>query len=135
MHTENIEIVTTKERFFLEYLTLKKPIIDSMLTRLNRKKTTLSDAPLRVLAQLLYYYDLFKDEQDDEKRWAMVFSREIKIDILGKLKLKEHYLNNYLSHLRAIKILEDKKIRNLFVVSADDDLALSFTFKLNGHKE
>ena len=46
MKTETVEIVTSKEKFFLEYLTLKKPIINAILTKINRKKTTLSDRPM-----------------------------------------------------------------------------------------
>lgn len=132
MQSETISIVTSKEKFFLEYLTLKKPIIDSVLTKINRKKTTLSDKPLKVLAKLLYYNDLYKDETEDHK-WNKVFSKEVK-DIIGTdLGLKEHHLNNYISQLRTIKILDGKKIRPLFVIYAKDDLTLNFKFHLNGH--
>ena len=135
MQTEIIKIVTSKEKFFLEYLTLKKPVIDSILTRLNRKKTTLSDTPMQVLSQILYYYDLFKDEKDEEKRWARVFSKDSKIAMRSKLGLREHHLNNYITLLRNIKILDDKKVRKMFIVQAEDEVSLSFTFKLNGHHE
>ncbi len=134
MHTETIEIVTTKEKFFLEYLILKKPIIDAVLTKINGKKTRLSDVPLRVLAQFLYYNDLYKDTYSEDKRWEKVFSRDIRIAIRDKLSLKEHHLNNYISLLRAIKILDGKKISKNFIVYADQDRELSFQFKLNGHK-
>ena len=132
MSTETIPIVTSKEKFFLEYLTLKRPVIDSILTKLNRKKTTLSDTPLKVLAQLLYYNDVYKD-QPEEQRWNMVFSKEIRQSMFEALDLKEHHLNNYISHLRTIKIIDGKKVRKMFTVYADDQVELSFTFRLNGH--
>ena len=134
MQTETFNIVTTKEKFFQQYLTLKRPIIDAMLSSINRKKTVLSDAPMSVLAQLLYYNDLYNDEPSDDKRWDKVFSRETKLLIMKALSMKEHHLNNYLTLLRKLKILDGKKIREPFLIYAIDDRILNFTFKLNGHK-
>ena len=134
MQKETIEIVTTKDRFFNEYLILKKPIIDSVLTKINRKKTSLSENPLKVLAQLLYYNDMYKAEEED-KKWSIVFSRETKTAIQDTLRMKEHHLNNYISQLRNMKVLDGKKIRNLFIVYVNDDRELNFKFKFNGHSQ
>lgn len=132
MQIETIEIITTKEKFFNEYLILKKPVIDSILTKLNRKKTTLSDMPLRVLAQLLFYNDSFS-EMPEETKWNMVFSKDIKDKMCQTLNMKEHHLNIYISQLRALKILEGKTIRKPFIIYSNDNRSLNFTFKLNGH--
>lgn len=135
MDKETIEIVTTKEKFFLEYLILKRPIIDAILTKINRKKTKLSDLPLKVLAQLLYYNDLYREVYNEDETWEKVFSRDVRVEIREKLNLKEHYFNNYISHLRTIKVLEGRKINKIFIVYADEDRELSFKFRLNGHRE
>ena len=74
---------------------LKKPVIESILYKINRKKVSLSDIPLQILAELLYYNDQYKDEPE-ERKWDFVFSRPIKLSIANKLGLKEHHLNNYL---------------------------------------
>jgi hypothetical protein len=132
MQTESVEIVTTKEKFFREYLILKKPVIESILWKINRKKTSLSDMPLQILAELLYYNDQYKDEPE-ERKWGIVFSRDVRMNIANKLELKEHQLNNYLSHLRAIKILEGRTIRDIFIVYPNEGRELSFKFRLNGH--
>lgn len=132
MQTESIEIVTTKEKFFREYLILKKPVIESILYKINRKKTSLSDMPLQILAELLYYNDQYKDESE-ERKWGIVFSRDVRMNIATKFELKEHQLNNYLSHLRTIGILEGKTIRNIFIVYPNEGRELSFKFRLNGH--
>jgi hypothetical protein len=132
MQTESVEIVTTKEKFFREYLILKKPVIESILWKINRKKTSLSDMPLQILAELLYYNDQYKDEPE-ERKWGIVFSRDVRMNIASKLELKEHQLNNYLSHLRAIKILEGRTIRDIFIVYPNEGRELSFKFRLNGH--
>lgn len=134
MHTEPIEIVTTKEKFFREYLILKKPVIESLLYRINRKKISLRDMPLQILAELLYYNDMYRDEPE-EKKWGIVFSRDVRMKIAAKFNLKEHQLNNYLSHLRNIKILEGKTIRKHFLVYPDKGVELSFKFRLNGHTQ
>jgi hypothetical protein len=132
MHAENINITTTKERFFLEYLILKKPAIDSMLKQITGdRKATLSDKPMRVLAQLLYFNDQYK-EIPEKDRPQHLFSREVKEMICENLGMKEHHLNIYMSQLRHLGILDGKKIKPIFVILADDR-SLTFTFKLNGH--
>jgi hypothetical protein len=132
MHIENINITTTKERFFLEYLILKKPAIDAMCRQLTGdKKATLSDKPMRVLAQLLYFNDHYKDIPDQERE-KYLFSREVKELMCTNLDMKEHHLNIYISQLRHLGILEGKMIKPIFVILADDR-SLTFTFKLNGH--
>ena len=75
MEVESIRINTTKEKFFLEYLTLKRPIINAMLTKINGRKTVLNDIPMRVLAELLFLNDKYNDLPDD-KKWTVVFSPE-----------------------------------------------------------
>jgi len=134
MPTEKIEIKTSKEKFFLEYLILKKPVIDAVLSKINGKKTTLSDVPRTVLAQLLYYNDMYKDMEDEDK-WALIFSKETKDKICESLKMKEHHLNIYLSQLRGIKVLHKKKINKPFIVYSNTIHNLNFTFKLNGHSQ
>jgi hypothetical protein len=132
MHIENINITTTKERFFLEYLILKKPAIDAMCRQLTGdKKATLSDKPMRVLAQLLYFNDQYK-EIPDKERDKYLFSREVKDLMCSNLSMKEHHLNIYISQLRHLGILNGKSIKSIFVILADDR-SLTFTFKLNGH--
>lgn len=132
MDTETIEIVTSKEKFFHEYLILKKPVIDSILTKINKKKTILTDLPLRVLAQLLYYNDHYKDVPLPA-RWDIVFSKKTKDLICENLEMKEHHLNIYISQLRAIKILNGKTIHSLFIIYTNDSRSLTFTFTINGH--
>jgi hypothetical protein len=134
MSLESIEINTSREKFFLEYLILKKPVIDSVLTKINKHKISLSEKPMQVLAQLLYYYDTYKDRAEAE-RWSVLFSKTTKDLICDNLGMKEHHLNIYLSQLRSMGILEKKKIRNWFIVNAEDDHSLNFKFRLNGHSK
>jgi len=131
MTVESIEIKTTKEKFFQEYLLLKRPVINAILTKINGAPTVLNDIPMRVLAELLLIHDRYRTLSQEEK-WIMVFSRESKELIMEKLEMKEHHLNVYFSQLRKIKILNGKKINKPFIISAEDH-DLSFKFVLNGH--
>jgi hypothetical protein len=132
MFTENINITTTKERFFLEYLILKKPAIDSMLRQITGdKKATLSDMPMRVLSQILYFNDQYRDLPDKD-RFKYIFSKTVKELICNNLNMREHHLNIYISQLRHLGILDGKTIKPIFIILADDR-SLTFTFKLNGH--
>lgn len=132
MQTESIEIKTSKEKFFMEYLILKKPVIDSILSKLNGKKTTLSEMPLKVFAQFLYYNDQLKDLPEDEK-WETLFSKEYKDKIGKALSMKEHHINIYMSTLRRLRIFSGKKINKPFIVYANDR-TLNIKFSLNGHQ-
>ncbi len=132
MEQESIVIKTSKEKFFLEYLILKKPIIDTVLTKINGTKIILSSTPRKVLAQLLYYNDMYSSLEETEK-WKSVFSKNTKDLICESLGIKEHLLNIYISQLRKIKILDKKTINKLFIVYADTDHILSFKFSINGH--
>jgi len=132
MLLENIEINTSKEKFFLEYLILKKPVIDSILTKINKSKTTLSEKPMQVFAQLLFYNDMYKDMEEQQK-WDKLFSKAIKDQICETLQMKEHHLNIYISQLRAIGMLHKKTIRKLFTLHPDVSHSLTFKFNLNGH--
>jgi len=131
MEIETIEIKTSKDKFFLQYLTLKRPVINTILTKINKEPTVLTDIPMQVLAELLWLHDKFINNTEDEK-WSLVFSSESKEYIMEKMNMKEHHLNVYFSQLRRIKVLNGKKINKPFMVNAVDH-DLSFKFVLNGH--
>jgi|AntRauTorckE6833_2_1112554.scaffolds.fasta_scaffold06744_7 hypothetical protein len=130
METESIEIKTSKEKFFMEYLILKKPVIDAILSKINGQKTSLSEKPLKVFAQFLYYNDQLKNLPDDD-RWSLLFSKEYKDKISESLSMKEHHINIYISQLRKLRIFNGKKINKPFIVYANDR-TLNIKFSLNG---
>jgi hypothetical protein len=132
MSIEVIPINTTKDKFFLEYLTLKRPVINVILTKINKRHTVLHDAPMYVLAELLWLHNEYSDLEENEK-WSMIFSKNSKAKIRKKLKMPDHHLNVYFSQLRKMKILNGKKINKLFIINATDH-DLSFKFVLNGQQ-
>ena len=134
MAIEEITIPTTRQKFFIEYLTLKKPVLDAILTKINKRKTCLSEIPLKIYAQLLYYNDINKNLPEKEK-WNIVFGKYTKEIIYNSLNLKEHQLNNYFSMLRKMRILNGRTINKPFIVYSNETQLLSFKFKINGHEE
>jgi hypothetical protein len=128
---EWITIKTTKSRFFYEYLVLKRPVINIILTKFNKRNIILHDKLLSLLAELLYLNDYYSD-LPEEVRWGIIFNQESRKKIMEKLGLKEHYLNNYLSILRRIKVIVDGRINKIFLMPAINT-DLTFRFEINGY--
>jgi len=134
---EEIPIPTTKEKFFLEYLMLMKPVLDSILRKINNgqminnKAPQLNDMPMKVLAQLLYYNDMYQDMADGE-RFRKVFDYDTKQKIMENLSISEDNLNAYFSQLRKIRILDGKTINQYFVIHPEGStFSQTFIFKIN----
>lgn len=135
MENEVLNIKTNKENFFYEYLLLKKPVLEIVLSKINNgKKIKLSPKILKVFSILLYYNNLYKDLPDSEK-WKQVFSEESKNIIMNALKINIMHLNTYLSILRNIKILDGKSINQAFIIYPEKSYSLTFEFNLNGHEK
>lgn len=135
MENEVLNIKTNKENFFYEYLLLKKPVLEMVLSKINNgKKIKLSPKILKVFSILLYYNNLYKDLPDSEK-WKQVFSEESKNIIMNALKINIMHLNTYLSILRNIKILDGKSINQAFIIYPEKSYSLTFEFNLNGHEK
>jgi len=133
------EIPTTKEKFFLEYLMIKRPVFNSIIRKLNNgqefrnKLPQLYDMPMKVLAQLLYFNDQYKD-LPDEDRFKRVFDYDTKQKIMERLDISEDNLNAYFSQLRKIRILEGKTISKYFVVHPENSV-FEVAFKFTIHEE
>jgi len=132
-----MEIPTTKEKFFLEYLMIKKPIFNSWIRKMNNGQWTkdkppeLNDMPMRVLAQLLYWNNHYSYLPVEERN-SQVFDYRTKVKIMDKLDISEDNLNAYFSQLRKINVLEGKSINNFFVVYPEDSAyEVTFKFKIN----
>ena len=127
---EEIPINSSKAMFFLQYLTLKKPVIDSILKRLNENDAVaLHEVPLKILAKLLYYNDTYKETPEGE-RWEKIFSKEIRRQIQADLGINERLFNTHLSNLRKIGILNGRSINSHFLIYPEKDYALTYKFTL-----
>ena len=123
------------ETFFEHYLRLKRPYINAVLTHIHKKEKRLSDNPLKVLAQLLFYNNFYRN-LEETSRWKMVFDYDTKVKICEKLKMPDTHLNSYISQLRRLGIVKDRKVADWYVVYPDADMLMVFNIKVDmGHEE
>ena len=117
------------ETFFEHYLRLKRPYINAVLTHIHKKESRLSDNPLRVLAQLLYYNNSYK-HLEEKTRWKMVFDYDTKVKICEKLGMPDTHLNSYLSQLRKLKIVKGKRVDDWYIVYPESAMRMIFDLKV-----
>jgi hypothetical protein len=129
VNSEIIENNTTEKKFFLEYLIIKKPIMEVMLSLLNNKVIQLKPKLLEVLSLLLYYNIGFDSSSEDPDN--TLFSRDIRRAISEELQITGPQLNTYISLLRNYKILTDKGINKAFTVYPHQGFELIFKFLFN----
>ena len=130
---EVLNIKTTKEKFFFEYLTLKKPILDMIVSRITGKIIKIPMKLLNAFSLLLYYNYLYRDMEEEDK-WQKIFDIEHRKEYIKRLDITQSQLNTYFSILRSYKILNGKSINKPFIIYPDTDFELTFKFLLNGEK-
>jgi len=118
------------ESFFADYLRLKRPYINAVLSYIHKDDRRLNDNPLKVLAQLLYYNNVYKD-YDSATRWKMVFDYDTKMKICEHLGMPESHLNSYLSQLRRLGIVEGKRVADRYVVYPEGNMRMVFNIKVD----
>jgi hypothetical protein len=127
---EVLQIKSTSHTFFQEYLTLKKPVIEAILSNVHKKKVTLNPKLLNVFALLLYFNHKYKDLEEDLK-WEIIFSNTTKEYIMNELHISKMHLNTYLSILRSLKLLDGNKVNKLFIIYPNGGYDLTFKFTFN----
>ena len=132
---EVLNIKTTMMRFFIQYLTLKKPIIEAHIGVLTGEKNIQKPAKiLHVLALILYYYYCAKDPDEDD-RWNKVFNRKHRDIYCETLDIKDSQLNTYFSMMRRYGIIFGNRINKIFIITPDKDShELTFKFSINGEE-
>ena len=118
------------ETFFEDYLRLKRPYINAVLSTIHKKERHLNDNPLRVLAQLLYYNYVYRDIEES-MRWKIVFDYDTKIKICDRLKMPNTHLNSYLSQLRRIGIVKKKSVDKFWVFYPEKNIKLMFDISVD----
>ena len=127
---EVLPINTTKERFFYEYLLLKKVLLEAILSRVNKKPIILNPKLLQVLALLLYYNDKYNGMPENVK-WDMIFNGTTRKEIAESLNINTKHLNTYLSILRGMRVLNGKSINKPFIIYPHDGFELVYKFGLD----
>lgn len=127
MNNEVLQFTTTSKKFFIEYLTLKKPVFEVLLQMINKKPVNLHPKLLHVFALFLYYNNLYKDMEENSK-WKKVFDYDTKVQIMNNVGINEGHLNTYISILRNIHLLTGKQISKPFIFYPESGFELTFKF-------
>lgn len=127
INTEILQLNTNPKNFFLEYLTIKKPVFEVMLTMINKRKVKLNPKLMQVFALVMYYNYKYKNLEEDMK-WRMVFDYDTKVSIMNDVGINESHLNTYFSILRNIKLLNGKQISKPFIFYPESGFELTFKF-------
>lgn len=133
MSHEILNIKTSGKKFFLQYLMLKKPVIDMYVSKYTGKQTQVPAKILHVLSLLLYYYNMYSDI-DEEDRWYKIFDKKHRDMICSDLDIKDQQLNTYFSMMRGYKIISNNIVNKLFIVMPDNEHELIFKFSINGEE-
>jgi hypothetical protein len=131
-NNEIFQMATNPKRFFIEYLSLKKPVLEVMLEMVNKKKINLHPKLLHIFALILYYNNLYKDLPEDQ-RWKKVFDHDTKMQMMNEVGINEGHLNTYISILRNMHLLTGKQISSPFILYPESGFEL--TFKFNFEKD
>jgi len=129
MNNEVLLINTDPKKFFFEYLTIKKPVLEVILEAVNKKKVNLHPKLLSVFAFILYFNNMYR-ELEDSVKWKKVFDYDNKIIMMDEIGLTEGQLNTYLSILRSIKLLTGKQISSPFIFYPETGFDLTFRFNI-----
>jgi hypothetical protein len=131
---EVIQLTTNHKSFYLEYLSLKKPVFEVMLSMVNKRKVKLHPKLLHVFALFLYYNYKYRDIEEQLK-WKMIFDYDTKVAIMNEVGINEGHLNTYISILRNIRLLVNKTINQHFIFYPDTDFELIFKFTFEDEKQ
>ena len=133
MGSEVLQIKTNEKKFFLQYLMLKKPILDIYVRNITGSSDQMPAKLIHVLAMLLYYNHLYSDVEEEE-RWNKIFNSRHRKMICEDLGMKNQQLNTYYSTLRGYKMIINNRVNSVFVVKPEKDFELTFKFSINGEK-
>ncbi len=134
VNNEVFQLTTNPKRFFIEYLSLKKPVLEVMLEMVNKKKINLHPKLLHVFALILYYNNLYKDLSEDQK-WKKVFDYDTKVQMMNEVGINEGHLNTYISILRNYHLLTGKQISLPFILYPESGFELTFKFNYKEENE
>ena len=124
---EVIQMQTTLKKFFFEYLSLKKPVLEVILQMVNKKSVNLHPKLLHVFSLFLYYNYIYRNLEED-KKWKMVFDYDTKVKIMNEVNINEGHLNTYISILRNMHLLTGKQISSPFIFYPESGFELTFKF-------
>jgi hypothetical protein len=130
---ETIVINTDKVSFFRNYVMIKKPVLESLLSQMNGRKIMLPNKIIDLIALMLFQFSISYDaDGDNSELFNHLLSSGSRKLYSEKLNIKTTQLNIYISFMRKIGILSGNTINKYFIVYPNgEEFDLTFKFKLN----
>lgn len=114
------EIKTDLDNYYKNYLIINRPVIDSLLSRINKRKVHIPDKPLKLLERLLFYnfHIAYRNNGlTKQERWKLITDHGMKKTICKEMGLKDvKRVNTYLSRLRKLGVVKKDGIAEEFEV-------------------
>lgn len=115
-----VNINTTKRKFFTQFLFTVRPIL----------KPHLSKGELKVLGELLYFNDKYKDIEL-KTRSKLLLDYDNKVEITENLSISQNTLANTLTALRVKGYLKNNTITKGLGVFPEETHTVTYNFKIN----
>jgi hypothetical protein len=135
MEERTYNINVSLDDFYRNYLIINRPLIDSILTKINKKKTHITDKPLRLLERLLYYNFVIAYENpklSKQERWKLIIDSQNKDKIAKEIGLTDKKrVNTYLSRLRNLGVLDSEGIAKPFEIYPKEQ-KITYKISING---
>lgn len=124
MNEKTYEINVNLDNYYKNYLIINRPVIDSILTKINKKHTKITDKLMKMLERLLFYnfHIAYKNPGlNKSERWKLLMDTEIKQKICDDMGLKDiKRVNTHLSRLRKIGVIDSQGISDHFEIFPKD---------------
>ncbi len=134
MNEKTYEINVNLDNFYRNYLIINRPVIDSILTKINKKNTKITDKLMKMLERLLYYnfHIAYKNPKlSKHERWKLLMDTQTKEKICEDMNLKDiKRVNTHLSRLRKIGVINSQGISDHFEIFPKNT---KITYKINIH--
>ena len=138
----SVPIKTTKEKFFLEYVSLMKPYYEAFLTKDKKEEVRLPQLnQLKVIAYLMYYNYQFRDMEEDV-RWVYIFDTEMRMRLRYKTGMNSAVFDNTVHSLKDKGVFEEfmydgkkrKRLKKFFDLTPDNQVNVVFSFYIEETK-
>lgn len=134
MNEKTYEINVNLDNYYKNYLIINRPVIDSILTKINKKHTKITDKLMQMLERLLFYnfHIAYKNPQlTKHERWKLLMDTETKNKICEDMNLKDNKrVNTHLSRLRKLGVIDSQGISDHFEIFPKDT---QITYKIKIH--
>lgn len=117
---KEVNITTDRRKFFKQFLFTVRPIL----------KPHLSNGELKVLGELLYFNDKYK-EIKPETRSKLLLDYDNKVEMVEALNISLHTLANTFTALRVKGYLKNNTVREDLGIFPEKEYELTYRFKIN----